>query len=93
MEARRHLPGPPPGPDPLDHRTFGSVPTGYRIERDLSELGVATAADLRALPRQQLVQRFGERVGGFLFLACRGKAREAPAAAAAAAAAVLCCPL
>lgn len=46
---------------------------GYKTEEGLQALGVATVADLRALPRQQLSAKFGARVGSFLFEACRGK--------------------
>ena len=36
-------------------------------------MGLASAADVRQLPRGALVQRFGERVGAFLREACRGE--------------------
>lgn len=36
-------------------------------------MGLATAADLRGLPRAALEARFGPRLGGFLFDACRGE--------------------
>ena len=48
---------------------------GHKTEEQLRALGVSTAADLRALPRAQLVARFGERVGALLHDACRGKVR------------------
>lgn len=35
--------------------------------------GLATAADLRRVARASLVQRFGARLGEFLFQACRGE--------------------
>lgn len=38
-------------------------------------MGIRTAEDLRRLPEPQLVQRFGERVGTWLYLASRGKVR------------------
>lgn len=43
------------------------------MEQALTAAGLATAADLRALTRHQLMQRFGERSGAFLHAACRGK--------------------
>lgn len=39
---------------------------------DLKELGLATVEDLLSWSKQSLVQRFGERLGNFLHLACRG---------------------
>lgn len=36
-------------------------------------MGIATALQLRALPRAALVQRFGERTGSMLHAACRGQ--------------------
>lgn len=46
---------------------------GFRLEAELTGMGLACAADVRALPRGALVQRFGERVGAFLHEACRGE--------------------
>lgn len=66
---------PPPQADifvaPLPVRALPGV--GYKMERDLEGMGIATAADLRAVPRERLVHRLGERVGAFLYAACRGK--------------------
>lgn len=53
------------------------LPPGAKTERDLQALGVHTAADLRSLPRHQLVARLGERTGAFLHAACRGNVRAA----------------
>ena len=39
----------------------------------MEALGVRSCADLRRVPRAQLLQRFGERVGSFLHAACLGK--------------------
>jgi hypothetical protein len=51
-------------------------PAGHKMEQELAALGIATAADLRVLPRPQLLQRFGERMGAFLHAACRGQVRH-----------------
>ncbi|EFN52390.1 hypothetical protein CHLNCDRAFT_138846 [Chlorella variabilis] len=56
---------------PLPVRALPGV--GYKMEQALTAAGLATAADLRALTRHQLMQRFGERSGAFLHAACRGK--------------------
>ena len=49
---------------------------GHKTEGQLQALGIATAADLRAVPRAQLVSQFGERVGAALYGACRGQVRQ-----------------
>jgi len=50
---------------------------GYKIDRELRDMGVATVADVVATPRPTLLQRFGERSGHFLYLACRAKVTAA----------------
>ncbi len=57
------------------HKPESFNAAGHKTEEQLQALGVSTAADLRALPRAQLVARFGERVGAQLHGACRGKVR------------------
>ena len=83
---------------PIDCLARDCLPAGYKLEQELAALGIGTAADLRALPRPQLLQRFGERLGAFLHTACRGQVRlsEGPGAGAGAGAAwpsgvVHCC--
>ena len=39
---------------------------------ELKELGLGTVEDLLSWSKPALVQRFGERLGVFLHLACRG---------------------
>jgi hypothetical protein len=46
---------------------------GYKTEQALSAAGIATAADLRAVPHHTLLQQFGQRVGAFLHSACYGQ--------------------
>lgn len=64
-------------PAVLTARAHGQVRAlpgiGHTIEAQLTALGLATAADLRALPRAALAARFGLRLGGFLYDACRGE--------------------
>lgn len=45
---------------------------GYKLESELTAMGVRTANDLRAHRRDALVAKFGERVGAYLHSACRG---------------------
>ena len=45
---------------------------GYKLEGELTAMGVRTANDLRASRRDELVAKFGERVGAYLYGACRG---------------------
>ncbi|KAL4854768.1 DNA polymerase iota [Chlorella vulgaris] len=56
---------------PLPVRALPGV--GYKTEQALSAAGIATAADLRAVPRHTLLQQFGQRVGAFLHSACYGQ--------------------
>ena len=46
---------------------------GYKMGNDLDRMGIKNAADLRQVGQQTLVQMFGERIGTFLQLACRGQ--------------------
>ena len=46
---------------------------GYKMGNELDRMGVKTAADLRQVSQQTLVQQFGERLATFLQLACRGQ--------------------
>ena len=46
---------------------------GYKMGNELDHMGVKTASDLRQVPRDTLTQKFGERIGTFLQLACRGQ--------------------
>ena len=49
------------------------APQGFlKAGGELKELGLGTVEDLLGWSRQSLVQRFGERQGGFLHQACRG---------------------
>ena len=43
---------------------------------ELKELGLDLVGDLRSWSKASLVQKFGERVGSFLHLACRGLVRR-----------------
>jgi nucleotidyltransferase/DNA polymerase involved in DNA repair len=43
------------------------------MDSELRQLGIETAADLRRQPKEELVHRFGERTGVFLYLAARGR--------------------
>ncbi len=51
---------------------------GYKLEAELTAMGVSTANDLRALPKASLVSSFGDRVGSYLYSACRGEASVPP---------------
>lgn len=55
---------------PLPVRKIPGV--GHRTESMLKEIGVQTVADLQLCTLEQLLQMFGERIGSFLFNACRG---------------------
>lgn len=55
---------------PLPVRKIPGV--GHRTESMLKEIGVQTVADLQVCALEQLLQMFGERIGSFLFNACRG---------------------
>lgn len=43
------------------------------MDSELRQLGIETATDLRRQPKGELVHRFGERTGMFLYLAARGR--------------------
>lgn len=58
---------------PLPVRALTGV--GYKTEQELQGLGVSTVADLRALSRQHLVSKLGERTAALLHAACWGKVR------------------
>ena len=47
---------------------------------ELKELGLLTVEDMLTWSKPSLVQRFGERQGAFLYLACRGIVSFIPAA-------------
>lgn len=55
---------------PLPVRKIPGV--GHRTESILKEIGVHTVADIQVCTLEQLLQMFGERIGSFLFNACRG---------------------
>lgn len=40
---------------------------------ELDHMGIKNAADLRQVSQETLTQKFGERIGTFLQLACRGQ--------------------
>ena len=46
---------------------------GYKMGNELDRMGIKTAGDLRQLSQEALVHKFGERIGTFLQLACRGQ--------------------
>lgn len=46
---------------------------GYKMGNELDRMGIKTAADLRQVSQETLVQKFGERISTFLQLACRGQ--------------------
>ncbi len=46
---------------------------GYKMGNELTQMEVKTAADLQRISQEKLVQKFGERIGTFLYLACRGQ--------------------
>ena len=54
---------------PLPVRKIPGV--GHRTESMLKEIGVQTVADIQLCTLEQLLQMFGERIGSFLFNACR----------------------
>ncbi|KAL3161617.1 hypothetical protein ABBQ32_010474 [Trebouxia sp. C0010 RCD-2024] len=56
---------------PLPVRALPGV--GYKMGNELDRMGVKTAADLRQVSQETLVQQFGERIATFLQLACRGQ--------------------
>ena len=45
---------------------------GYKMEQELTQMNVKTAAELRLISKESLVATFGDRTGTFLYLACRG---------------------
>ncbi len=46
---------------------------GYKMGNELTHMDIKTAADLRRISQEKLMQKFGERIGAFLYLACRGQ--------------------
>ncbi len=46
---------------------------GYKLEAELTAKGISTANDIRALSRKTLVNSFGDRIGCYLYSACRGE--------------------
>ena len=44
-----------------------------KMDSELRQLGIETATDLRRQPKGELIHRFGERTGVFLYLAARGR--------------------
>ena len=46
---------------------------GYKMGNELNHMDIKTAADLRRISQEKLTQKFGERIGAFLYLACRGQ--------------------
>ena len=54
-------------------RPLAPLPPGFKLERELAALGVATAAQLRAQSSAELARQFGERVGAQLYWMARGK--------------------
>ena len=46
---------------------------GYKMGNELTHMDIKTAADLRRISQEKLTQKFGERIGAFLYLACRGQ--------------------
>ncbi|BDA49872.1 DNA polymerase iota at N-terminal half [Coccomyxa sp. Obi] len=56
---------------PLPVRTIPGV--GYKLEAELTAIGISTANDIRALSKTALVNSFGDRVGSYLYNACRGE--------------------
>lgn len=46
---------------------------GYKLDAELTAMGVSTVNDLRAFSKASLVSSFGERVGSYLHCACRGE--------------------
>lgn len=54
------------------------VGVGYKMGNELDRMGVKTAADLRQVSQETLVQQFGQRIATFLQLACRGQVSLSP---------------
>ena len=50
-----------------------SAGVGYKMGNELDHMGIKTAADLRQVSQDTLTHKFGERIGTFLQLACRGQ--------------------
>ena len=46
---------------------------GYKIGNELTHMDIKTASDLRRISQEKLAHKFGERIGAFLYLACRGQ--------------------
>ena len=42
------------------------------MEQELTKMGIKTAAELREVSKESLTNKFGERTGIFLYLACQG---------------------
>lgn len=45
---------------------------GFKLDKELSKMGVEKVSDIRSIPREDLLRSFGPRIGSFLFKACRG---------------------
>ena len=56
----------------LGKHPFAFLGVGYKLDSELTAMGVRTASDLRAVHRDVLMAKFGERIGAYLYGACRG---------------------
>jgi nucleotidyltransferase/DNA polymerase involved in DNA repair len=46
---------------------------GYKLEAQLTAMGITTANDLRGLSCPALTKAFNERIGSYLYSVCRGE--------------------
>ena len=46
---------------------------GWKMDQELTAMGVVSAADLRGVPLATLTKTFGERTAKYMYGACRGE--------------------
>ena len=53
--------------------TSGCTGVGWKMDQELSAMGVTSASGLRSIPLATLTKTFGERTAKYMYLACRGE--------------------
>ena len=48
---------------------------GWKMDKELTALGVTSANDLRSIPLAMLTKTFGERTAKYMYASCRGEVR------------------
>ncbi len=74
--------------DPSSHKLscIGRLPSyrcchvgiGWKMDQELTAVGVTSADDLRGVPLAKLTKAFGERTAKYMYSACRGEVCNSP---------------